>query len=207
MVTATVREVMTGTAVAVRDDAGHRELVDAVLKHDVGTLVVVDALGRVLGVLAEADLLSTLARDGCRTDPPRADDQTAGDLLSVAGVTIGPDASIATAARLMVATDVERLPVVDIDARLVGTVSRRDLLRAFRRLDRAVCDELAGPVLRRVLALRAPDVHVDVADGVVTLTGSTDRRSTAQVVVDVARTVPGVVEVKDHLSHDCDSRD
>mgnify|MGYP006321555035 CR=1 FL=1 len=90
---------------------------------------------------------------------------------------------------------------------LVGTVSRRDLLRAFQRLDRAVCDELAGPLLRRVLALRAPHVHVDVADGVVTLTGSTDRRSTAQVVVDVARTVPGVVDVKDHLLHDCDSRD
>jgi hypothetical protein len=80
--------------------------------------------------------------------------------------------------------------VVTDDGKLVGTVSRRQVLQASQPPDATRRDELAGPVLRRVLARRAPHVHVAVADGVVTLTGTVDRRSTAQLVLGLARAVP-----------------
>lgn len=58
-----------------------------------------------------------------------------------------------------------------------------DVLRACLAVNPAVRNELAGPMLRRVLARRAPHVYVDAVDGVVTLTGSTERRSTAHLAV------------------------
>jgi len=210
MVVAVVRDVMTRRFATVRVGAGYREIIDALVRHEVGAIPVVDKAGRVLGVVSEADLLSDLARAGGAAaqavERPRwhsSGRTPAGhvgwDLRPVPTVTIAPDASAAAAAELMVAMDVERIPVVDGDGRLVGVISRRDLLRAFLRTDRDVRDELAGPVLRRVLARRAPQVKVDVLDGVVTLTGRTDRRSTAQLALDLARAVPGVVDVVDRL--------
>ena len=98
----------------------------------------------------------------------------------------------------------ERLPVVTADGKLVGTVSRRQVLQASVHLDPVRRDELAGPVLRRVLARRAPHVHVTQADGVVTLTGSTDRRTTAQLALSLARAVPGVVNVVDRIAYAVD---
>jgi CBS-domain-containing membrane protein len=71
-------------------------------------------------------------------------------------VTITPDASLASAVQLMDATRVERLPVVTDDGKLVGTVSRRQVLQASVPPEPAWRDELAGPVLRRVLSRRAP---------------------------------------------------
>ena len=73
--------------------------------------------------------------------------------------------------------------------------------QAWSPPDRAGRDELAGPVLRRVLAHTAPQVRVDVNEGVVTLTGSTARRSTAEMVSELARAVPGVVSVVDRIAY------
>lgn len=186
-----VRDIMTRTVVAVPETADHREIMRALVANDLSVVPVVDAAGRVLGVVAEAHLL-TGATGSAR------------DLMAAPAVTIEPDAPVAAAARLMAVTHVGRLPVVDAAGRLVGIVSRRDLLVALQRSDPVVRDELAGPVLRRVLALRAPRVRVEAADGVVTLTGRTDRRSVAQLAVGLARAVPGVLDVVDRLSYELD---
>ena len=76
---------------------------------------------------------------------------TAGALMTSPAITIGPDATIPAAARLMNTHHVRRLPVVDEEGRLVGVVSRRDLLSVFLRPDddivrdaRQVLDELAA---------------------------------------------------------------
>jgi hypothetical protein len=72
--------------------------------------------------------------------------------------------------------------------------------------ERARRDELAGPVLRRVLAHTAPQVRVEVTEGVITLTGSTDRRSTAELASELAHAVPGVVGVVDRITYADDDR-
>jgi CBS-domain-containing membrane protein len=216
MVVPTVRDVMSGTVVSVREDAGYREIIGALVDNEVADAAVVDAAGRVLGVVSEADLMPKVGQydEGVapgKVDPRRwrgagrqAVDNTARELMSSPAVTIGPEASIADAAWLMDTAQVEQLPVVDESRRLIGRVSRHDVLRESLRSDPAVRDELAGPVLRRVLALRAPQVRVGVSDGVVTLTGSTDRRSTAQLVRGLAYAVPGVVDVVDRLQYEYD---
>jgi CBS domain-containing protein len=190
MTAPTVLGVMTRTVRAVRDGAGYGEMVDALVSQDAGTLPVVDDAGRVLGVVSDWDLLAAVAQGSKVPNVHRASHRP---------VTITPDASLASAIQLMDATRVERLPVVTDDGKLVGTVSRRQVLQASLPPDPAWRAELAGPVLRRVLAHRAPQVRAVVADGVVTLTGSVDRRSTAQLVVGVARDVPGVVNVVDRI--------
>ena len=55
--------------------------------------------------------------------------------MTAPAITIGPDATIPAAARLMNTHHVRRLPVVDEDRKLVGIVSRRDLLSVFLRPD------------------------------------------------------------------------
>jgi CBS domain-containing protein len=157
--------------------------------QEASVLPVVDGSGRVVGVFCEADVLPHVVL----ADPPaRKPERRA--------LTVQPDTPVTAAANLMVAAHVEGLPVVDPAGGLVGTLARRDVLRACLQSDPAVRNELAGPVLRRVLARRAPHVQVDVADGVVTLTGSAERRSTAEVAVALARAVPGVVEVVDRIA-------
>jgi CBS domain-containing protein len=193
-----VREVMTRTVRAVREGAGYGEMLDAFASQGAGSLPVVDPAGRVLGVVSDGDLLAAVARAGC---VPAASDLP---VASRVPVTITPEASVDAAARLMDAARIERLPVVTAAGTLVGTVSRLQVLQASGPPDPVRRDELAGPVLRRVLARLAPDTRAELADGVVMLSGSTDRRSTAQLVLGLARDVPGVVGVVDRLTYAID---
>lgn len=192
MVVPLVRDVMSPARFAVRDSAGPREVMEALVRHDTAVVPVVDGSGKVVGVCGEADVLPHVVQDTpAAVPPPRRPQRRA--------LTVRPDTPVTAAAQLMVAAQVEGLPVVDPAGGLVGTLARRDVLRVSVQFDPAVRNELAGPVLRRVLARRAPHVEVDVVDGTVTLTGWTDRRSTAQLVVGLARAVPGVVDVADRV--------
>jgi osmotically-inducible protein OsmY len=101
---------------------------------------------------------------------------------------------------------VKRLPVTDELGRLVGIVSRGDLLRVYLRPDTAVESDVVEEVLRRTLWVEVGAVKVRVHDGVVTLSGRTDRRSTAQLAVKLTQAVPGVVDVVDRLGFDFDDR-
>jgi osmotically-inducible protein OsmY len=100
-------------------------------------------------------------------------------------------------------TRVKRLPVVDA-GRLVGIVSRGDVLRIYLRADADIERDVERQVLRGVLALDPPEVSARVVDGVVTLTGTTDRRSTAGLALRLARAVDGVVRVVNDLRWNVD---
>jgi CBS domain-containing protein len=92
-----------------------------------------------------------------------------------------------------------RRPVVPHD-RLVGIVTRADLVRAFARSDDTIRDEIRDRVLRSVLMLRNPElVEVTVVDGQVALSGSVDTPVEAQIAADVTARVPGVVGVSSSL--------
>lgn len=208
-----VRDVMTDMVVVVREDTGYKDIVDALADFKVSAVPVVDADGRVLGVVSEADLLHKMEFGGAdghlgllhrrrqRAAQQKATGDTAADLMSAPAVCVAPSAAVGEAARLMEAEHVKRLPVVDVEGRLVGIVSRRDLLRVYLRPDTAIEREVASEVLRRTLAVEPGDVEVEVSAGVVRLTGNTDRRSTADIAVRLARAVDGVVDVVDELTY------
>lgn len=204
MNTRTVGSVMTGNVVTARPDTSFKDLVATLTDERVSALPVVDDEGRVVGIVSEGDLLHRL---DLPPDSPhhrllrRHRSAPAGPLGDIAAglmtrpvVTIGSDATVGHAARLLEKHGVKRLPVVD-GGRLVGIVSRRDLLSTYLRADDDIRAEVRGDVLRRVLLTDPDAVEMAVDGGVVTLTGTVDRRSTAEIAGRLARAVSGVVDV------------
>jgi CBS domain-containing protein len=212
----TVRDVMTAKVVAVRRDAGFKQMVDVLDEFKVSAVPVIDRELHVLGVVSEADLLHKVEFAGQdvhvkllegtrrRSAKSKASGETAEDVMTSPAVTVGPEATIGDAARLMEAKHVKRLPVVDDDGRLVGIVSRRDLLRPYLRPDWAIRKEIMDDVLDHVLWVEPGTIDVLVDRGRVTLRGQTDRRSTAQIAVRLAGAVDGVVAVVDELAWEFD---
>jgi predicted transcriptional regulator len=111
---------------------------------------------------------------------------------------------IAAAARLMDAEHVKRLPVVDRTGRLVGVVSRRDLLKVHRRTDQEIASDIETDVVGPLLAREPGKVTVAVIHGTVTLAGQVGRRSTAEAADRMAGQVAGVVAVNSSLEYDYD---
>lgn len=164
---------------------------------------------RVLGVVSEADLLHKVEFNGAdvharlferrrqRLAKEKAAGETAESLMTAPAVTIAESATLTRAAQLMEQRNVKRLPVVDDDGNLVGIVSRRDLLRRYLREDDAIRGDVVDSVLRGVMWIDPVEVDVTVAAGHVTLTGTIDRRSSAQIAVRLVRGLDGVVGVTD----------
>ncbi|WP_433364809.1 BON domain-containing protein [Actinoplanes sp. CA-142083] len=87
--------------------------------------------------------------------------------------------------------------------RLVRDVMSREVA-AGDRPDAAIRDDVVEQVLRRTLWIEPEQVQVHVDGGVVTLTGSVGRRTTAAIAVRLAEELPGVVAVVDRIRHDFD---
>ncbi|MEV4624234.1 CBS domain-containing protein [Asanoa sp. NPDC049573] len=208
----TVEDVMTRDVVSVAPDASYREVVNALIDRAVSAAPVVDAVGRVVGVVSEADLLHKVEAVGDErhrrifgarrhADAPAA---VAAELMTSPAVVIEPDTSIVAAARLLESKRIKRMPVVDRQRRLVGIVSRRDLLRIHTRTDTDIRAEIVDNVLVRTLWIDPVSVEVDVVDGVVALGGRVETRSLAGLAVEMAAEVAGVVEVIDRLTWEQD---
>jgi CBS domain-containing protein len=119
--------------------------------------------------------------------------------MSAVPITIGPDATVAAAARLMRERGVSWLPVL-AGARLVGVLGRSDLLTVFLRPDAEIRSEVIYDVLSGTLMVAPGRVRVDVADGVVTLTGELDTHVDAEVAAAMVHRIEGVVDVVDRFT-------
>ena len=119
-------------------------------------------------------------------------------------VTIEPQASVAEAARRMERERVKRLPVVDTVNTLVGIVSRRDLLRIYRRADDDIRAEALDHVFREWFQAGPPDVSVNVHEGVVTLSGVLERRRQVELAARLAHAIDGVMDVENRLAYRID---
>ena len=128
---------------------------------------------------------------------------TAVELMTAPAITIGPDATVAEAARLLHRHKIKRLPVVDPAGPLLGIVSRADLLKVFLRSDDQIAREVRQEVLLQALWVN-DFVVVEVRDGVVTLTGQLERRSLIPIAVSLVRGLDGVVDVVDRLTFEAD---
>jgi predicted transcriptional regulator len=123
--------------------------------------------------------------------------RTAGQLMTAPAVTTHPDATIAGAARLMNAHHLRRLPVVDPDGKLIGIVSRRDLLSVFLRPDAEIASQV-GEILTELLPGGPTGIEVSVRNGVVILSGQPELAAEDDLIpvaVRLAWDVDGVVEV------------
>ena len=213
----TVDDVMTAAVVSVDQAASYRSVVDTLVEHRISAVPVVDPFLRVSGVVSEADLLRKIEYAGDeaprmfegrrhREERGKAGARTARDLMSAPAITVLTGTSLAGAARKMDAKKVKRLPVVDDLGRLIGVVTRSDLLKVHLRPDDDVREDIETGVLRGPLAGRADGVTATVTDGVVTLTGHVEQWSTADAAARLTRQVAGVADLSDQLSFEIDDR-
>ncbi|MEU1663831.1 CBS domain-containing protein [Streptomyces sparsogenes] len=184
-----IGNVMTDEVVRVGSGAPPQEVTELLARHRIGGVPVVDEDDKVLGVVSGTDLR---AESGARA---------VGELMSRPAVTVRPQDSVVDAARTMARNGVERLPVIDEEDRLVGIVTRRDLLGVFLRPDHEIRAEVIDEVLVRSLWLPPQAVDVTVTEGVVLLEGQVERHSEVPIAVRMAGQVDGVVAVVDRLTY------
>jgi CBS-domain-containing membrane protein len=209
---------MTQDVVTVDERASFKEVAKLLTEHRVSALPVLDGEGRVVGIVSEADLLlkeefpegppEARLLQGRRRRETRAKvaGDTVAEVMTSPAVTIGPDASVPEAARLLHRHGVKRLPVVDPAGPLLGIVSRGDLLKVFLRSDADIAREVRQQVLVRSMWMEPDIVRVEVRDGVVTLTGRLERSSLIPILVGFVRGLDGVVDVIDQLTFELEDR-
>jgi CBS domain-containing protein len=209
-----VQDVMTKDVVTVRPETSLKETAAILAERHISGLPVVDEAGQILGVVSERDILfkerGPLEREGMLAwlfDPYGIDGErklearTAAEAMTTPAKTSPPWRSVSAAAAQMLEENVNRLPVVGSEGRLIGIVTRADLVRAFVRPDHEIEQEIREDVLQRTLWLGFPEtLTLAVDDGKVTLSGSVERHTDAELVSAIVAKVPGVVEVESSVS-------
>lgn len=219
-----VLDVMTTEVISVRKDASFKEVVRLMHDHAISGVPVVDEGGHLVGIVTEADLLfleeepQAPQRSGrsfltwfihpakLAEIERRAEDVRVEDIMTRSVVTTRPEIGVREAIKVLLDAGVKRLPVVAADGKVVGIVSRRDLLMPFLRPDDEVAREISKDVIFETMWIDPATITVEVREGVVTLRGRLTSRSTKGILVELVRRVDGVVGVEDHLSYDWDDR-
>ncbi|MEV0902219.1 CBS domain-containing protein [Actinoplanes sp. NPDC049802] len=211
-----VNDVMTADVVFAAPGALYRDLVGLLAGRRVNAVPIVDEDRRVLGVVSESDLLLKIEYAGAarprwfqrrrRDQRRKADALTAAELMTVPAVTVLGSTGTRAAARLMDDARVKQLPVVDDLGRLTGIVSRSDLLKEHLRTDFEILADVRAAIDEVLFTENVAEVDAEVRRGVVTLTGRTERWSSAVLTARLVRLVPGVVETVDRITFDFDDR-
>ena len=138
-----VRDVMTRNVIKVREDADINEVATLLSENRISGLPVVDGQGRVIGMITEADVLAMAGmkkghvfKDVIRhllgeplPGPKRSNHLR--DVMTSPAITTGPEADIREIALTLDKKRIKRLPVVDEQGRLIGVISRADIVRAI----------------------------------------------------------------------------
>jgi len=177
--------MMTIEVVVAHPTTPVKQVADLLVGHGLSALPVTDGQGRVLGVVSEADLLGGPQRPA---GGPVA--TTAGEAMTSPAVTVSPHATLTEAARRMQARGVKRLPVVADSGRLIGIVSRADLLRPLVRPDEHISRDVEEMLERKLLVDPA---RVEV-----------ERRSLRPILVHLVDFIEGVVRIEDWLTFELD---
>jgi len=205
-----VRDVMSHGVLSVVPTTPVKEVARLMATHGVSGVPVVDEDGSIIGVVSEGDFLlkeegvskhasrfeRLLGRAGGGIDHAKVEAATAAELMTSPAITISPEASLPEAAAVMVDRRVNRLPV-ERGGKLVGIVSRADLVRAYLRPDEELLRVINEELIRSTLWLDPGLLDVRVVHGVVYLGGTVDHRSTAEWLVALVRRLEGVVQVDD----------
>ena len=216
-------DVMTRNVISVPPDATVAEAVELMLERGISGLFVVDATGTLAGIVTEGDLLrrdelgterrrswwlrliaspGRQAADFTRTHGRRVADVMTHDVISV-----NADAPLEEIVTLMEEHRIKRVPVLEGD-RVVGVVSRADLLRALavaareravrRRQTTAAFAQILNTLNREPWAPRTT-LNLTVVNGVVDLWGTIGNDQERRAICVIAENTPGVKKVIDHL--------
>lgn len=208
-----VEEVMTNLVVTLRPEESVHEAAQRLTQNQISGAPVVEA-GKVVGMISEADLVHAVL-------PPKKVDRglsvldmlyvmgtakphghnhglTVGEVMATYVIGISPQDSVWTAADRMERRGVKRLPVIDDEGYLMGIISRADVVKAVARNDADLADDVRDAI--GVLGEETiDDLDVEVEEGVATISGMADRRSTHDLAIKLAARIPGVLEVVDEL--------
>jgi CBS domain-containing protein len=193
-----VTEIMTQPVITVTPETGIKVAAELLVEHGISALPVVDSTGRLVGIVSEADLISIEARPDPRSQAtPLA--PTAGstprnvsEVMTRDVVVVSAQSEVAEAAKAMLNSDVKRVPVMN-GRRLVGIVSRRDLVNVIARTDERIEREINTRLAE--LGLATAGSTVEVVEGVATV--KTDHQGAARRLVESAvLQVAGVLEVR-----------
>lgn len=206
-----ISEIMTTDVLTVSTETPLKEVARTLSEREISGVPVVGADGRVVGVLAESDIVRKEQGAGADRQPGLlarlvegpplgVEARTAGEAMNAPAATIGADDEVAEAARIMTQHGFNRLPVVDAAGELVGITTRADLVRAFTRSDEEIERELREEVLLRTLWIDPASVRIAVRDGEVTLEGDVEQKADAELLEHFATRVPGVVSVRSDLT-------
>ncbi len=213
-----VRDVMTQKVESVSPETTLRDVAKRLTERHVSGLPVVTDDGTCIGVVSERDLIVKEAgRPESRPSPldwilgesPDPERQrrraamTAREAMSSPVFSVEADRPLRDAADRMIASGVKRLPVLDA-GRLVGIVTRSDLVRAYLHMDEEIEETIRGEVLRHTMWLDPSRFRIRVEEGHVTIRGNVDRRSTATIVTKLIGLVDGVADVTSDLTWDLD---
>jgi len=209
-----IAEIMTADVVSVHPHTPFKEIVEELVRSNVSGVPVVTDHGQLVGIVTEADLTAKEAYSGHRRRTlalladvlaarehhwvTKAAGWGAENVMTRNVIVCDVDDDVRVVARRMLERGVKRMPVLRA-GKLVGIVSRQDILKTFVRPD----ETIAADVTRRLATdPNRPDdchIHASVAHGVVTLTGDVRYSRDEQPAISLARDVAGVVAVVSEL--------
>src|SRR4249920_741101 len=215
-------QIMTRSVITIAPDATILEAAKTMLQHHVSGLPVIDAAGKLVGIVSEGAFIRRseigtqrkrgrwlkflLGAGAAATDYVHEHGRKVSEVMTSDPITVTEDATLEEIVNAMETNGVKRLPVMKAD-RLVGIVSRANLLQAVASLAREIPDPTADDdhIRNRVIDALEKNtwcpfgLSVTVRDGIVHLSGVITEERSRQAAVVAAENVTGVKKVHDHL--------
>ena len=202
-----VVDLMAADVISVRRETSLRDAARLMVEKEISGLPVTDEGGNLVGVISEGDFLrkevdrgDLLGRGllGALFDnrDSLAEAETVGEVMAENLFTVSPDATLVEAARTMTTHAVKRLPVVTREGKLVGVISRRDVVAAFTRPDELIEDEIREDILRRLLFLDPALLDTTVEAGVVRINGELPTKTDARLLEAMVQRTDGVIRAE-----------
>jgi CBS domain-containing protein len=205
-----VRDLMQSDVLTTSPEESLKDVARTLVENRISGMPVCGPDRKVLGVISEGDVLfkergrpeqrsaplGWLLDGGSKTDLKKATARTVRDAMTAPAITVRPSSSATEAARRMIEHGVNRLPVVTQDERLVGIVTRADLVRAFARPDAAIATEIQKDIVERVLWVEPSTIDILVREGEVRIGGELETSTDVEIFERLVERVPGVVSVQ-----------
>ena len=217
------RDVMVAPVITVKPHSTVKEVAKTLVDRHISAVPVVDDAGKLVGIISEGDLMHRAEMGTERryrwwirlvggdasipSDYIKAHARRAADIMTQNVFIATPETPLDEIAVLLERNSIKRVPIVR-DGRLVGIVSRANLVQAFATMPRGLEIPLSDSKIREELLSHLKgqpwaDTHqlnVTVTDGVVSLWGIANSETERKAIRVAAEAMPGVRAVNDHLA-------
>jgi CBS domain-containing protein len=214
---------MSSPVITATPETSVKELARLMTAHRISGIPVISAAGELVGIVTEADLLYKEVEPK-PAEPPgvvqhlplrsiteaaeherKAEASRASEIMTFPVTTVLESASVHEIAELMVKHRVNRVPVVRA-GRVVGIVSRNDVLKAFTRPDDEPVEAIQESLLHD-LWIDVTRLTIQAKDGIVYLEGHLERRSEKELTEKWAAMADGAVGIQSRLTYELDDDD